>query len=338
MVRSMAYLFLDLVGVAVLFYASVQWVSHPAVPSSVAYGILWPVYWFWQGAVCTGVWVIAHECGHGAFSKYAWLNDLVGLVIHSCLLVPYFSWKHSHRRHHSNTGSVAKDEVFVPPKNESELVPRLMRYSWYRVAHLTVQCLLGWPLYLFFNATGREYSGWANHFSPTSPIFSRRERMEVVISDLALGVVLWGLYGLTQTFGWPWLIKTYIMPYFVVNFWLVTVTFLQHTHPNVPHYADEEWDWLRGALATVDRSYGLLDHFFHHIADTHVAHHLFSQMPHYHAKEATAAIKPILGEYYCRDKRNPMVALWEEICTCHWVAPEQLSSGVLWFRTAGKDD
>lgn len=31
-------------------------------------------------------------------------------------------------------------------------------------------------------------------------------------------------------------------------------------------------------------SYGVLDHFFHHIADTHVAHHLFSQMPHYHAE------------------------------------------------------
>lgn len=36
-------------------------------------------------------------------------------------------------------------------------------------------------------------------------------------------------------------------------------------------------DWLRGALATVDRSYGILDCFHHHIADTHVAHHLFSQ-------------------------------------------------------------
>jgi fatty acid desaturase len=34
---------------------------------------------------------------------------------------------------------------------------------------------------------------------------------------------------------------------------LVTITFLQHTHPNLPHYEDEEWEWVRGALATVDR-------------------------------------------------------------------------------------
>ena len=45
-----------------------------------------------QGAVCTGLWVIAHECGHQAFSKYQTVNDAVGIVLHSSLLVPYFSW------------------------------------------------------------------------------------------------------------------------------------------------------------------------------------------------------------------------------------------------------
>jgi hypothetical protein len=45
-----------------------------------------------QGAVCTGLWVIAHECGHGAFSAIGWVNDAVGFTVHSCLLVPYYSW------------------------------------------------------------------------------------------------------------------------------------------------------------------------------------------------------------------------------------------------------
>ena len=55
-------------------------------------------------------------------------------------------------------------------------------------------------------------------------------------------------------------------------------------------------------------------------------------------QEATAAIKPILGAYYSQDKRNVMSALWEEVSTCHWVAPEQQGSGVLWFKTTGKDE
>lgn len=80
------------------------------------------------------------------------------------------------------------------------------------------------------------------------------------------------------------LAQVYGVPLCITNTWLVMITLLQHTHPALPHYADKDWEWLRGALSTVDRSYGPLDYVFHHIADTHVAHHLFSTMPHYHAK------------------------------------------------------
>ncbi|GBF97029.1 hypothetical protein Rsub_09502 [Raphidocelis subcapitata] len=326
--RSSAYLAVDLAAAAALFYVSTFFDRAPAL---LAWGLLWPLYWFWQGAVCTGIWVIAHECGHQAFSKWQAVNDGVGLVLHSALLVPYYSWKHSHRRHHSNTGSVTRDEVFVPPADEGEAA--LLAFAPYRVGLLVVQQLVGWPGYLFFNLSGREYSRFACHFDPYSPIFSRRERMEVAVSDAALAVVLYGLYNLGLSFGWPWLVKTYVIPYMVVNFWLVAITFLQHTHPGLPHYDDSEWDWLRGALATVDRSYGVLDHFFHHIADTHVAHHLFSQMPHYHAEEATEAIKKVLGPYYCRDPRNVLAALWQETCSCHYVAPDAPGGGVLWYRS-----
>lgn len=46
-----------------------------------------------------------------------------------------------------------------------------------------------------------------------------------------------------------------------------------------------QWDWLRGALSTVDRSCGpLLDMAFHHVTETHVCHHLFPSIPHYHAQ------------------------------------------------------
>lgn len=73
--------------------------------------VFWPMYWAFTGCVATGVWVIAHECGHDAFSESSTINDAVGLVLHSALLVPYFSWKFSHRRHHQNTASVERDEV-----------------------------------------------------------------------------------------------------------------------------------------------------------------------------------------------------------------------------------
>ena len=95
--RSGAYLAADLVGLALLYAASTL-IDSPAlgVPRALAYGLLWPAYWFAAGAVATGVWVIAHECGHGAFSDSSVINDAVGFVLHSALLVPYFSWCETH--------------------------------------------------------------------------------------------------------------------------------------------------------------------------------------------------------------------------------------------------
>jgi len=258
----------------------------------------------------------------------------VGLIFHSLLLVPYFSWKYSHRRHHSNTGSTDKDEVFVPQIRHEEREGR----DWQLIApvralYLFMTLTIGWPLYLATNIAGRPYPRFANHFDPSSPIFNKRERAWIVVSDVALGVVGYGLYQLAQAFGTDWLVKTYVVPYLLVNMWLVMITLLQHTHPALPHFDAAEWEWMRGALSTVDRSYGLLDIFHHHIADTHVAHHLFSTMPHYHAQEATEAIRPILGDYYLFDERPIWKALWQDWSDCSYITPDKGGSkGVLWFR------
>ncbi|EFN55499.1 hypothetical protein CHLNCDRAFT_48812 [Chlorella variabilis] len=332
--RSSAYLLADLAMLAALVYASTHIDAAP-VPAAVRWLALWPAYWFFAGAVATGLWVIAHECGHQAFSDYQAVNDGVGLAVHSCLLVPYYSWKHSHRRHHSNTGSLAKDEVFVPDAREEAADKWELDQAFpVRLIRLVGTLTIGWPLYLLFNFSSHHYDeAWVNHFNPWSPIFSKRERVEVAVSDVALVAVLCGLRQLAATMGWAWLAKTYIVPYLIVNFWLVTITLLQHTHPELPHYTDDEWDWLRGALATVDRDYGwLLNSLHHHIADTHVAHHLFSSMPHYHAQEATAALKPLLGDYYRSDSRPWFKALWQDHSMCRYVAPDTPGSGILWFR------
>lgn len=54
---------------------------------------------------------------------------------------------------------------------------------------------------------------------------------------------------------------------------------------------------MRGGLSTIDRDYGIFNKI-HHDIGTHVVHHLFPQIPHYHLCEATEAVKPVLGEYY----------------------------------------
>ena len=79
-VIGFAHLLRDLVMVAALFSLN-YWLQHSTAVPFVVKALAWPVYWYATGAYLTGVWVIAHECGHQAFSPSRLLNDAVGLVL-----------------------------------------------------------------------------------------------------------------------------------------------------------------------------------------------------------------------------------------------------------------
>ncbi|CAM6106583.1 unnamed protein product [Calypogeia fissa] len=329
LLRSGSYLVTDLVIISALFYAF-TYIQN--VGGALGW-LLRGAYWIAQGCVATGLWVIAHECGHHAFSDYEWVDDLVGFIFHSCLLVPYFSWKYSHRRHHSNTASIERDEVFVPKAKESVKPSKFLTQNRPgRILSIVVTLTMGWPSYLLFNVTGRKYDRPANHFNPNAPIFNSREKQFIFISDLGLLTFGYLLYRLGQAFGFLWLLNVYGIPLLIVNGFLVLITLLQHTHPSLPHYDVAEWDWLRGALSTVDRDYGFLNHVLHHITDTHVAHHIFSTMPHYHAQEVTKLLKPILGDYYHFDGTPVLKALWRETKECIYVEADPNKKGVYWYN------
>ena len=67
-----------------------------------------------QGTLFWALFVLGHDCGHGSFSPNSVLNDAFGNLLHCPLLVPYYPWKVSHRRHHKNTGNMDRDEIFYP--------------------------------------------------------------------------------------------------------------------------------------------------------------------------------------------------------------------------------
>eukprot|EP01138_Halocafeteria_seosinensis_P005047 gb/GECG01005160.1/.p1 GENE.gb/GECG01005160.1/~~gb/GECG01005160.1/.p1 ORF type:complete len:415 (+),score=37.96 gb/GECG01005160.1/:1-1245(+) len=331
--KSMMHLMQDLALAAILFYAA-TWINHPAVPTWLTY-VLWPVYWYLEGCILTGVWVIAHECGHGGFSDKKWVNDLVGLICHSGLLVPYHSWRISHGNHHKNTCSVEHDEVFVA-QTRSEMGEMINDTPIVNLLFIVNMLLLGWPGYLITNMSGpAKYQGKkSSHFDPGAALFRANQAKDVVISDMGLIVALAILGFCVHSYGFGNVAFYYIIPYLVVNCHLVLITFLQHTDTYIPHYNEDNFTWLRGALATVDRSYGwFLDACFHHIADTHVCHHLFHYMPWYHATEATEAMKPLLGKYYLKDETPIYQATYRSWSKCRFVEDE---GEVLFYK--GKED
>lgn len=321
---SLSHLFSDLVLIAIFGYLA-TYISHPSLPVWSHY-ILWPIYWYGQGSVMTGLWVLAHECGHESFSESEVINNFIGTILHSALLVPYHSWRITHKRHHSNTGSVENDEVFAPC-TRSGWAGKLLRESPIANAYgIFLMLTVGWmPGYLIFGITGPEkYAGKnVNHFSPTAIFFEEKDYWKIVRSVIcyfiAVGIIAYSIFIL----GFKTVGTYYLLPLVVVNYHLVLITFLQHTDVYMPHFRGDEWNWLRGALCTVDRSFGpVLDHTLHHIVDTHVCHHLFSKMPFYHAQEATEAIKKVLGPFYLKDETPIAKATYRAFSNCQFIEDE----------------
>jgi omega-6 fatty acid desaturase (delta-12 desaturase) len=246
----MGYVFRDLLSLATVFTIYYNFVTPEYIPSTAVRAGLWALYSFVQGLFGTGIWVLAHECGHQSFSTSKVFNDTVGWVLHSSLLVPYFSWKISHGKHHKATGHMDRDMVFVPYTREN-FAGRFGKLT-HEISELTEetpiatvlfhigQQLVGWPMYLMTNVTGHnkhekqiegkgkgKQNGWfsgVNHFQPSSPLYERKDEKYILLSDLGLAIVGTVLYQLVNKFGWQNMLVWYGLPYLWVNHWLGKLT------------------------------------------------------------------------------------------------------------------
>jgi fatty acid desaturase len=181
---------------------------------------------------------------------------------------------------------------------------------------MVVHLVFGWPVYLLTGKTGGPAYGKTNHFWPYGStgkvdLFPNSWKEKVLRSDIGIVGVLGALAFWATKTSWRNVGLMYGLPYVAVNFWLVLYTWLQHTDVDVPHFDKKEWTWAKGAFHTIDRPYGPILNFLHHgIGSTHVAHHVNSTIPHYHAKEVTGILKKEYPDLYLYDPTPIHKALW----------------------------
>ena len=103
---------------------------------------------------------------------------------------------------------------------------------------------------------------------------------------------------------------------FLTRLFCLNTQRLQHTDVDVPHYSQDNHNFVKGALHTIDRPYdkldpfGIIDFLHHKIGTTHVAHHFDSTIPHYKAEKATEAIKENFPDMYLYDPTPIPEAVW----------------------------
>ena len=103
--------------------------------------LIWAIAWwslstsYWLSlaiSLCNGLFlfrlfVIQHDCGHGAFFKNRNANEWLGRIIGVVTLTPFDAWRHLHSIHHSTSGNLERRgfgdidtltvaEYILPPK------------------------------------------------------------------------------------------------------------------------------------------------------------------------------------------------------------------------------
>ena len=97
------------------------------------------------------LFMIQHDCGHGAFFRQRVVNDWVGRVISVVTLTPYDYWRRTHAIHHASSGNLDRrgiGDIDMLTVREYLALPlgRRLLYRLYR--HPLVMFGIG-PLYNF---------------------------------------------------------------------------------------------------------------------------------------------------------------------------------------------
>jgi omega-6 fatty acid desaturase (delta-12 desaturase) len=234
--KSLAYVVRDYLYLGSLMYFT--YISVPTLPSVYLRAVCYGLYTMLAGMVMTGIWILAHECGHGAFSISKMLNNTMGFFLHSSLLVPYYSWKITHSHHHKATGDLQRDTVFVPHSREywvkhnlgQDADPLTVEHlsedaPIVTLCHCVLHQLFGWPLYMLDNLSGqkgqRGFPYYSHYwFGKGSVIFKASELSLVLLSDVGVLVMTGLLYLGVKALGWWTMLIFYGVPYLWLNHWI----------------------------------------------------------------------------------------------------------------------
>ena len=282
--------------------------------------LLWAIMWlalevgYWIGLVLVvpaagflvRLFMIQHDCGHGAFFRSRFANDWVGRVIGVLTLTPYDCWRHAHAIHHATSGNLDRrgvgdiDTLTVREYQSRSNWDRL-RYRLYR--HPLVLFGLG-PAYLFLFQqrlpVGFMRDGW-------------RPWLSAMATNLAIALVCAVLI-------WAVGLGTFLLVHLPITLlgasigvWLF---YVQHQFADTFWAHNEEWD-VREAALYGSSHYDLpavLRWFTANIGMHHV-HHLCSRIPFYRLPQALRAHPDIarIGRITLRESlRCVRLTLWDE--------------------------
>ena len=253
--------------------------------------LLWAVMWwsldvgYWltlllavpAAGFIVRLFIIQHDCGHGAFFRQRAANSWVGRVLGVLTLTPYDYWKHNHAIHHATSSNLDRRGI-----GDIDLltVDEYRRKSWW--GRLTYRCYRSPPVMFVI---GPAYMFFVQH---RFPVYQMRDGWKPWISTMATnaGIVL-------VVAGMSWLVG--VGPFLMVHVPIMMLAasmgvwlfYVQHQFEGVAWARGQGWSHHDAALK--GSSYydlpALLRWFSGNIGIHHI-HHLNSRIPYYRLPSA----------------------------------------------------
>ena len=255
------------------------------------------------------IFIIQHDCGHGAFFRARWLNDMVGRGCGLLTLTPYRNWRRQHAGHHANWNNLDRREsgadiysLCLTTEEYRALSPG-QRLFYRTLRHPLIASVLLPPLVflVLYRVPFDTPADW------------RLERLSVHGTNLAIAAAVLG-FGVWIGFAAVAKIYVPIMCFAAIaGVWLFTV---QHRFEDGRWFRNTEWSANGASIHGTSylRLPRVLQWFSGNIGFHHV-HHLNSRIPNYrlaacHASSVALQQAPMLSLWQAMTA--PLYCLWDE--------------------------
>jgi acyl-lipid omega-6 desaturase (Delta-12 desaturase) len=259
----------------------VSWTLYAGAVVATAFVPHWSLLvplWLVAGLGGWSLHCIAHDCGHGSFSRSRKLNVVIGSVALLPLVYPFHSWWHVHNMHHRHTNNIELDTDWRPLPAE----------VYARLSPLAKAVYASTRTWAFWGGTIRYWlvSGFRPGFFPKKT--ARAEVRRSIAFTAPVGLLYLG--GLGYFAGMSGVLVCFVMPFLFTHLWFSGTTLMHHSASDVPFLHSEHW--TRNAarlLLTTNYLYPRPLLFLTHNISVHTAHHVAPAIPFYHLPQAQEA-------------------------------------------------
>jgi omega-6 fatty acid desaturase (delta-12 desaturase) len=252
------------------------------------------------------VFMIQHDCGHGAFFRKRSVNDWVGRVLGILTLTPYDVWRRAHALHHATNGNLDRrgiGDIDTVTVREYCARSRLGRLAYRLYRHPAVMFGVG-PVYLFFLKHrlpfGMMRDGW-------------RPWVSSLATNAAIALAVTGMMALVGTSQFLLIQLPITLLAASIGVWLF---YVQHQFETTLWAHEGEWN-LQEAAVHGSSHYdlpGILRWFTANIGIHHV-HHLCSRIPYYRLPQVLRDHPHLVGVgrvTFIQSLRSVRLTLWDE--------------------------